>query len=148
MNYTKTKEIPAQATPDLFGAWYVDRADVQGLMNYKIIETVTFDVNSGMDEVTCNFMDENRVDIFLNSRKQNRFRAIKTSYILADNFLFIEKTDEDDAQLWEMKYHNDTIVLIQNWVTAKDLYNFNTIFDGFKDYQYYNLRLTLNRVSK
>lgn len=148
MNYMKTKEILPQAIPSLLGTWYVDRAEVQGLMNYEIIETVTFNVSTGMDEVTCNFMEENRVDIFLNNKKYNRFRAIKTSYILADSFLFIEKTNEDDAQLWEMKHGENTIVLTQNWVTAKDLYNFNTIFDGFKDYQYYNLRLTLRRISE
>lgn len=141
MNLEKTNEDPAQVKHVILGSWELQQVEIQGLIDYEVVDSETMTIADGLDASTYVFNADGTVTMTSRDEDENEDEVATGTYMIADGQLIID-LDEDDLDIFEFAFDGQNLTLTQSNLSAEDLFDFT---DEFEEFESYNVILTLKK---
>lgn len=141
MNLEKTNEDPAQVKHVILGSWELQQIEVQGLIDYEVVDSETMTIADGLDASTYVFNADGTVTMTSRDEDEDEDEVATGTYTIANGRLIID-LDEDDLDIFTFAFDGQNLTLTQNNISAEDLFDFT---DEFEEFESYNVILTLKK---
>lgn len=142
MNLEKTEEDPTQVKHVILGAWNINQAEIQGLVDDEVVHSEIITVGDGLEESSYVFNADGTVTITTAGEDDDEDEVSTGTYVIDDGLVIIDLDDEDEVDYLAFAYDGQKLTLTQSNLSLEDLFD---ITDEFDEYESYNLILTLSK---
>lgn len=143
MNLEKTNEDPAQVKHVILGSWELQQIEIQGLIDYEVVDSETMTIADGLDASTYVFNADGTVTMTSRDKDEDEDEdeVATGTYTIEDGQVIID-LDEDNLDIFAFAFDGQNLTLTQKNLSAEDLFDFT---DEFEEFESYNVILTLKK---